>query len=240
MHAYRDAISRTGGAYVLYPGDEPVQLARFNELLPGLGAFALRPLGDGVVGGVADLQTFLSEVLMHVSRQASQHERERFWNARIYSAGASKPGHIGAVSFLDRPPADTEVLLGYVRSAEHRAWIERTGTYNVRADSRVGALDMGARELSADLLLLYELINGEMKYLDLHRLCRWRAVDRVALQESGYPNPGGHLYFVNAFGLISGAPSWLDRVDISAILPSGLPFGAPVAVSWLDLISNIC
>ena len=57
MHAYRDAISRTAGAYVLYPGDEPVQLARFNELLPGLGAFPLRPLGDGVVGGVRPATT---------------------------------------------------------------------------------------------------------------------------------------------------------------------------------------
>jgi len=37
MHAYKDAIRRTGGAYVLYPGDdEPERLEGFHEILPGL------------------------------------------------------------------------------------------------------------------------------------------------------------------------------------------------------------
>ncbi len=31
----------------------------------------------------------------------------------------------GSVAFLQQPPADTEVLIGYMRSAEHRRWIER-------------------------------------------------------------------------------------------------------------------
>ena len=39
MHAYRDAIRRTAGAYVLYPGDEDLQVREYHELLPGLGAF---------------------------------------------------------------------------------------------------------------------------------------------------------------------------------------------------------
>jgi len=42
MHAYRDAISRTAGAYVLYPGSEIKDIRRhpgFKEVLPGLGAF---------------------------------------------------------------------------------------------------------------------------------------------------------------------------------------------------------
>ena len=45
MHAYRDAIRRSAGAYVLYPGSEKEQspFRGFHELLPGLGAFPLRP-----------------------------------------------------------------------------------------------------------------------------------------------------------------------------------------------------
>ncbi|MGI9252517.1 MAG: DUF2357 domain-containing protein, partial [Thermomicrobiales bacterium] len=45
MHAYRDAIRRTQGAYVLYPGTagDATQWIEYHELLPGLGAFAVRP-----------------------------------------------------------------------------------------------------------------------------------------------------------------------------------------------------
>ncbi|MGA0334372.1 MAG: DUF2357 domain-containing protein, partial [Kiritimatiellia bacterium] len=45
MHAYRDAIRRSAGAYVLYPGADAGEkpFKGFHELLPGLGAFPLRP-----------------------------------------------------------------------------------------------------------------------------------------------------------------------------------------------------
>ncbi|MFM9108443.1 MAG: DUF2357 domain-containing protein [Chloroflexota bacterium] len=45
MHAYRDAIRRSQGAYVLYPGTDgdSTQWREYHELLPGLGAFAVRP-----------------------------------------------------------------------------------------------------------------------------------------------------------------------------------------------------
>ena len=44
MHTYKDAIRRTAGAYILYPGTEG-QYTRsgFHELIPGLGAFSIRP-----------------------------------------------------------------------------------------------------------------------------------------------------------------------------------------------------
>ena len=43
MHAYKDAIRRTGGAYVLYPGTEDRVVSGFHEIIPGLGAFAISP-----------------------------------------------------------------------------------------------------------------------------------------------------------------------------------------------------
>jgi predicted component of viral defense system (DUF524 family) len=45
MHAYRDSIRRTEGAYVLYPG--PLtgdhMWTEYHEIIPGLGAFSVRP-----------------------------------------------------------------------------------------------------------------------------------------------------------------------------------------------------
>src|SRR5207253_6232994 len=59
MHAYRDAIRRSAGAYVLYPGDSDEQCTKFHELLPGLGAFGLRPASDGNSIGTESLTAFL-------------------------------------------------------------------------------------------------------------------------------------------------------------------------------------
>ena len=36
-------LDRTGGAYVLYPGATSEQLKGFHEIIPGLGAFCVRP-----------------------------------------------------------------------------------------------------------------------------------------------------------------------------------------------------
>lgn len=43
MHAYKDAIRRTSGAYVLYPGETEKPIRGFHEILPGLGAFPIKP-----------------------------------------------------------------------------------------------------------------------------------------------------------------------------------------------------
>ena len=43
MHAYKDAIRRTSGAYILYPGTVQRRLKGFHEIIPGLGAFCLTP-----------------------------------------------------------------------------------------------------------------------------------------------------------------------------------------------------
>ena len=240
MHAYRDAIHRTAGAYILYPGDVPVRLERFAELLPGLGAFPLRPGPGGVATGIADLNGFLADVMTHVSQQASRHERHRFWDAIVYAGGGPPaPRDSRAVPFLDRPPADTDVLLGYVRGPEHRAWIERTHRYNVRADDRAGSVTLGGRELSAELLLLYEQTVGGLRMVTLAQPGPWHAADQDDLLRDGYPGPRGHLYFVTAFAPVDDPPAWLHHVEPDALRPPALRRGTPFAVSWWDLLISI-
>ena len=90
MHAYRDAISRTAGAYVLYPGSEIKDIRRhpgFKEVLPGLGAFPLRPSSDGLPSSSQALDQFLSDVLTHVASQVTRDERHRFWTATVHRPG---------------------------------------------------------------------------------------------------------------------------------------------------------
>ena len=67
MHAYRDAIRRTAGAYVLYPGHAPAQVMfRGDGLLPSLGAFAIIPTTrsrGGRAEGMDQLAVFLDAVI---------------------------------------------------------------------------------------------------------------------------------------------------------------------------------
>ncbi len=68
MHAYRDAIRRSVSAFVLYPGDEDCCWRQFEEIIPGLGAIAIRP-GDPTSRDA--LKSYLLEVSNYV---ASPHK----------------------------------------------------------------------------------------------------------------------------------------------------------------------
>jgi hypothetical protein len=238
MHAYRDAIHRTAGAYILYPGDERLVERQFTETLPGLGAFPLRP-GADEPHGVQAISDFLVEVLDHVADQATQHERERFWRAQIYGPIPQEHPSLPPTPFLDRPPADTVVLLGYVRGSQHRDWIQRNNSYNVRADGRTGSLQLGGRELGARLVLLYEQIEGKYRVIGLARPGEWRAVDKQELLRTGYPQPRGRLYLVTALDFVPEQPPWLADIAIDVLKPDGVIRAQPFAVTWLDLMSSV-
>lgn len=80
MHSYRDSIRRTQGAYILYPGTNSEEggggtlWIGFHEILPGLGAFAIRPGSDKDLGALA-LRNFLLDVLDHLGQKTTRRER---------------------------------------------------------------------------------------------------------------------------------------------------------------------
>jgi hypothetical protein len=238
MHAYRDAIARTAGAYVLYPGSETQDVRRhpgFDEVLPGLGAFPLRPSSDGLPSASRALDQFFNDVLAHVANQVTRDERYRFWAATVNRPGEPTPSSPMTTDFLDEPPADTDVLLGFVRNAEHRQWIEQTQQYNIRAGDRVGAVKIGGRELGAKLLLLYELRNGALRVARAARLGQWRPATATDLLASGYPSPGGNLYFVAELEFVEALPKWTDSIRLERLTTTART-GAPVVVTWWDVI----
>lgn len=238
MHAYRDAISRTAGAYVLYPGSEIKNIRRhpgFNEMLPGLGAFPLRPSSDGLASSSQALDQFLSDVLMHAASQVTRDERQRFWTATVNRKGEPTLVSSLTTDFLDEPPADTDVLLGFVRNVEHRLWIEQKGQYNIRAGDRAGAVEMGGRELGAKLILLYENRNDALHVARAAKVMRWRPATAADLISTGYPDPRGPLYFVADLEFVEHLPTWTDSIDL-ALLTANVRNGAPHVVTWWDVI----
>ncbi len=114
MHAYRDAIRRTEGAYVIYPGHtgrENRVWQAFHEVLPGLGAFALRPGASEV--NARTIGEFLAEIAEHVANEATLREQLSYHRFRIeeptgaYRADPSLPSVDQQRRRLrDRPPAE--------------------------------------------------------------------------------------------------------------------------------------
>ena len=73
MHAYKDAIRRTGGAYILYPGEGKDKPFRgFHELIPGLGAFVIKPNKSDK--DKEHLKSFIIKVVDVFIDRASQRE----------------------------------------------------------------------------------------------------------------------------------------------------------------------
>jgi predicted component of viral defense system (DUF524 family) len=127
MHAYRDAIKRSQGAYVLYPGrsNAPVKFKGFHEILPGLGAFGVAPDENGTAQGLASLEIFLDEVLSHLSNRTTSLERSSYHVAESYMLKEA-PVPYGALRLQETdifgadyralPPAEHMVLVAWYRN----------------------------------------------------------------------------------------------------------------------------
>lgn len=117
MHTYNDAIRRTVGSFVLYPGTDEIKssFSKYHELLPGLGAFAVSP--SAVVGAGVALSAFMVEVLQCQRDRFSQLARIDYWTHDTIREEPSEY-YAGKSSHHNRPPKDTSLVLGFVRQAE--------------------------------------------------------------------------------------------------------------------------
>ena len=241
MHAYRDAIRRTAGSYVLYPGSgsaESVDRRPYHEILPGLGAFVLRPSGSGEATRESTriLGSFLEEIIDHVAAQGTSAERALYWTNESYRGDPARKTDLEPA--LTRPALDTGVLLGFVRGRPHLDWCRRTGLYNLRADpSRRGSIELSSPELGSDFVVLYDSSSEETWTFSATGAFFVRT--RAELFASGYPDPRGNSYvclevrpqtFSNALG-----GERIRRI-VRARKPGVV--GAPVVVTWSDLMDG--
>lgn len=133
MHAYRDAIRRTHGAYVLYPGHSHSSWKEFHEILPGLGAFPMRPGSSNEI-----IKNFIRDVVQHVCDRASQREQTSFHHYRIHKSAKSNkltiplPEFHGTLKERAVPPAELTVLLGPTNSNPYFDWISQNKIYPLR------------------------------------------------------------------------------------------------------------
>jgi hypothetical protein len=228
MHAYRDAIRRSAGAYVMFPGTAtPLEFREYVELIPGLGAFPLRPGSDA---GVLALRRFIDDVLLHAADQATGEERHRYWRARIVE-GQSGSGQ-AAVDFLDRPPADTLVLIGGVPDEPHWQWTEQTEQYVVRLGRGDEGITFRAEELAAPLVLL----SGAGRAAIFERRGAWTVVDEHDLDVLSHPSSSEGPALLCQLIPIPEQPSWLSKLPLTDLLARSRSPGEPVLTAWSRLV----
>ena len=200
MHSYKDAIRRTAGAYVLYPGAEGKVYKRkgFHELIPGLGAFAIRPAQTD--NGRDELKRFLLDVVAHFQNRASQREKVAFRSFGIYNSRSPEemrellPEAVG--KNRDLIPDDTFVLVGYYKNDLHLNWIRKHNLYNFRTGAKSGSLSLGVAEVNARYLLLHgsgQTVSGMLFKLNNRAPKLFSKHDLV---QKGYPGPTRELYLV--------------------------------------------
>ena len=199
MHTYRDAIRRTAGAYVLYPGSETSNKHGFHEILPGLGAFAIRPSRQN--NGTADLKKFLNEVVQHFLNRASQREKISLNTYQTYrDKNSNKVNEALPEAYgLNRNllPDEAFVLVGFYEDQDKFDWIQKMKLYNFRTGTDRGSLPLSSKETNARYLLLRS--HEETKTSKLFKLTTKgpKIFSKDDLIKKKYPNPSGELYLVS-------------------------------------------
>jgi hypothetical protein len=128
MHTYNDAIRRTVGSYVLYPGDaeEGQKFRKYHELLPGLGAFAVPP---GKEDRLIELRTFITSALQTQRDKFSQLARINYWTHDTVREEPAEYHAGGTAAAHGRPPVDTHIVLGYLRPDEDPEDYRKKGVF---------------------------------------------------------------------------------------------------------------
>ena len=195
MHAYKDAIRRTGGAYILYPGEKESRFKGYHEIIPGLGAFSLNPAH--VTKDVAALSSFIDDVIDHLINRASQRENIAQKTYEVHKSDAPSilkepiPEYINDKKLV---PDETYVLVGYCKSNNHLDWYNKNGLYNFRMNDSKGSLILDEKTVKAKYLLLR--YKGKADKVFKIKSKGPRVYSKEKLMELDYPKPREKEYLI--------------------------------------------
>ena len=174
MLAYKDTIRRTVGAYILYPGDIPKIWREYKEIIPGIGAFPMRPSKSD--SGISELKSFIKELISHLCYRNSQRQRMADSRYQIYND-----------QFI--------VLVGDCKSQLDEEWIQKNQKYVFN----LGSGDE-SRLLTKEMTHAEYLLFPTQGKKPSGRLWKIKKGPRIFLQKDleqiGYPSPEKDYYFV--------------------------------------------
>lgn len=199
MHAYKDAIRRSGGAYILYPGAKEKPFRGFHEIIPGLGAFSVNPSTNKFE--INELSKFIDSIIDHLLDRTSQREQLSNETYKIFKEPKSDENvlHESIPEYYNSEklnPNETFIIIGYYKSKEQLNWILKHNLYNFRTGTDKGSLYLAKENISAKYLILHsrdELIINKIFQLNNSGP---KIFSKNDLIKKGYPNPKGDLYLV--------------------------------------------
>lgn len=199
MHAYKDAIRRSGGAYILYPGAKEKPFRGFHEIIPGLGAFSVNPSTNK--SEINELSKFIDAIIDHLLDRASQREQLSDETYKIFKESKSDDDvlHESIPEYVDAEklnPNETFVIVGFYKSKEQLDWILNNNLYNFRTGTDKGSLPLTNENVNAKYLILHgsdELITNKIYQL---KSSGPKIFSKNNLIAKDYPNPSGELYLV--------------------------------------------
>lgn len=194
MHAYRDAVRRTAGAYVLYPGQpgKGIRYYGFHEVLPGLGAFAIRPGAEGEAEGIDAVSQFLDDVIEHLANRTTARERVTYHLTEAYAVRDQPVSYralelpesdIFGGGFRALPPAEEMVLVAwYNNDAQLSLARDESGFVYVRLGRRQGALHVHPNLAGVRRVIMRTHGGGAASGLLRLRECGFRIFTRSQLR----------------------------------------------------------
>lgn len=199
MHAYKDAIRRSGGAYILYPGAKEKIFRGFHEIIPGLGAFSINPSSNK--SEINELSKFIDSIIEHLLDRTSQREQLSNETHKIFKETKTDDNvlHEFIPEYFDSQklnPNETFVIVGYYKSKEQLEWILKNKLYNFRTGTDKGSLPLSKENINAKYLILHgkdELITNRIFQL---KTAGPKILSQDDLLKKGYRNPSGELYLV--------------------------------------------
>lgn len=172
---------------MLYPGTENKELRGFHEIVPGLGAFSIRP-GHWQEDAIY-LKQFLAEVKAHLLDRTSDREKLSYYEYDVHREGHTSmvmenmPEPAG--ENRDFLPDETYVIVAHFKSRAHLDWILEHHLYNMRAGDDKGSIELDKKLMSARYLLLH----NDNEVLPLIRIKKKgpKVYTRRQLIDNGYP-----------------------------------------------------
>lgn len=160
-HTYRDAIRRSAGAYILYPGSERVPTLRqqYHEVIPSVGAFPVRPQPAGVSTGMERVAELLRRIVTHLGDYNSSRERVSFetWKAYGPESGVSaawRPPQKAVSDGTRTPPVYGDVLIMPPAPCFTSEWIHESGVYPLRMANETGAPVLSSSVLTESMAVM--------------------------------------------------------------------------------------
>ncbi|MED3996108.1 DUF2357 domain-containing protein [Peribacillus frigoritolerans] len=160
MHAYKDAIRRTVGAYIIYPGDQNRTWSGFHEILPGVGAFVLRPGRKDK--DLCEISNLIRKILEHLSNRVNKYEKSTYHLYNVYKNNGEANNvhmHLPEKDSLTNNrvvlPDQHSIIISSYKGKTQLDWINKFGMFNCYLGDISTAFTFPQELMNAEHLLLF-------------------------------------------------------------------------------------